>query len=195
MKKKRKSLSDLVLDYFESRPFVPLAHDDWVDEIIEQYKAMTGRPARDPWRAARQLHQDGKLQKVANGVYMYDPNLVFDASLEEFTDLQKKAILAKDGYRCVVCGKGRADGVELHVDHIKPRDKGGRAILDNGQTLCAQHNFMKKNLNATESGKRLFINLYRAAKRENNDEVARFCAEVLGVFEKHDVNGHISWQR
>lgn len=195
MKKKRPSLADLVFAVYEGRPFIPLAHDDWVDDVMAQYEEIHGRTPRDPWRAARKLHEDGKLQKVANGVYMYDPNLVFDASLEEFTDLQKKAILAKDGYRCVVCGKGRADGVELHVDHIKPRDKGGRAILDNGQTLCAQHNFMKKNLNATESGKRLFINLYRAAKRENNDEVARFCAEVLGVFEKHDVNGHISWQR
>lgn len=191
---KKPSLSNLVLQYFEKRPYVELAHDDWVDDIMLQYEELHGRVPRDPWRAARKLHEEGKLQKVKKGVYKYDPYLVFDANLEEFTHQQKQAILARDEHRCVVCGKGRADGVELHIDHIVPKDKGGRAIIDNGQTLCAQHNFLKKNLNATESGKRQFINLYNAAMRESNVEVISFCREVLEVFEKHDINGHIEWQ-
>ena len=46
------------------------------------------------------------------------------------------------------------DGVELQVDHIKPKDKGGKATFENGQTLCATHNFRKKNYRQTETGKK-----------------------------------------
>ncbi len=162
---------------------------------MAQYEKIHGRVPRDPWRAARKLHQDGYLRKVRNGVYMYDPNLVFDAKLEEFTAQQKQAILARDEFRCVICGRGRAEGMELHVDHIKPRDKGGKAIIENGQTLCAEHNFMKKNMNATSTGKRLFMRMYDLAKHEDNHAMMEFCAEVLSVFDKHAMNGHIRWTR
>ncbi len=190
---KKPSLASLVFAYFEQRPFIELAHDDWVDEVMRQYEDLHGRVPRDPWRAARKLHEEGKLQKVRKGVYKYDPRLVYDPTLEEFTEQQKNYIFARDQHRCVVCGKSRADGIELHIDHIVPRDKGGRAIIDNGQVLCAQHNFLKKNLDATESGKRLFIRLYEAAKGKDNQEVLTFCREILEVFAKHDVNGHIDW--
>ena len=162
---------------------------------MAQYEEIHGRVPRDPWRAARKLHQDGYLRKVRNGVYMYDPNLVFEAKLETFTPQQRQAILERDKYTCVRCGKGAAEGYELHVDHIKARDRGGRAIIDNGQTLCSQHNFLKKNLNATESGKRMFMRLYVLAKREGEKHLQEFAAEVLEVFEKYDINGQIEWKR
>ncbi|MYC55389.1 MAG: HNH endonuclease [Chloroflexi bacterium] len=192
---KKQSLSSLVLAYFENRPFVELDHNDWVDEIMAQYEEIHGRVPRDPWRAARKLHQDGYLRKVRNGVYMYDPNLVFEAKLEPFTPQQRQTILERDQYTCVYCGKGAAEGYELHVDHIKARDRGGRSIIDNGQTLCSQHNFLKRNLNATETGKRLFIRLYVLAKRESEEHLKEFAAEVLKVFEKYDINGQIEWER
>ena len=43
-----------------------------------------------------------------------------------------------------MCGGGRAEGVEIHADHIKAKEFGGKAEIENGQTLCAQHNFQKK---------------------------------------------------
>ncbi|MBI5133359.1 MAG: HNH endonuclease [Thaumarchaeota archaeon] len=39
----------------------------------------------------------------------------------------------------VVCARGISDGVEIHADHIKPKDLGGNAEIINGQTLCARH--------------------------------------------------------
>lgn len=190
---KKPSLSNLVLAYFQNRPYVELAHDDWVDEVMRQYEELHGRVPRDPWRAARKLHQEGKLQKVKKGVYKYAPYLVFDRNLEEFTEQQKQAIFARDGYRCIECNKGREHGVELHVDHFVPKDKGGRAIIDNGVTLCSEHNFLKKNMDATSSGKRLFIRLYEAAKRENNAKYLTFSRTILELYEEFDVNGHIEW--
>ena len=190
---KRPSLSDLILTYFKEHPYQDLAHGDWVDAVSEQSKKLTGNMPRDPWRAARKPHQDGYLVKVKKGIYKYDPDLVQNPELEDFTEQQKRIILERDEYRCVECGLGRANGVELHVDHIIPKDKGGKATIENGQTLCAQHNFLKKNDNATQSGKKRMIRLYGLAKREGNQEMIVFCREVLEVYDKHNINSHIEW--
>lgn len=143
----------------------------------------------------RSLAQQGFLIKVAKGIYRYDPNLQTNRYLEDFTEDQKKEILKRDGYKCVICGKGVENGVELHVDHIKPKDLGGKATIENGQTLCAQHNFMKKNFKQTETGKKMFIRLYELAKIHGDRNLQQFCAEVLEVFERNNINGHIEWKK
>ena len=133
--------------------------------------------------------------KISKGIYKYDPNFVINRELEDFTTEQKKAILERDNYRCVICGRGREDGVELQIDHIKPKDLGGKATIENGQTLCAQHNFKKKNYKQTETGKKMFIRLYDLAKSVGDTETQNFCSQILEVFEKNDVNGHIEWKK
>ena len=90
---------------------------------------------------------------------------------------------------------GKKEGVELHIDHIKPKDLGGRATLENGQTLCAKHNFLKKNLKQTETGKKMFIRMLEAAKNANQKELIDFLEDVLKVYEKHNMNGHITWKK
>jgi 5-methylcytosine-specific restriction endonuclease McrA len=143
----------------------------------------------------RSLHQQGFLIKVDKGVYKYDPQAVKIRELEDFTAKQKDEILKRDGYKCVICGKGKKDGVELHIDHIKPKDLGGKAIIENGQTLCAQHNFIKKNLKQTETGKKMYIRLYELAKKENNSELIKFTTAILEVYERFEINGHIVWKK
>jgi 5-methylcytosine-specific restriction endonuclease McrA len=115
--------------------------------------------------------------------------------LEDFTTEQKKAILRRDGYKCVICGRGKKEGVELQVDHIKPKYLGGKSIIENGQTLCAQHNFIKKTLKQTETGKKMFIRLYELAKSEGNKELKNFCAQILETYKKYNINSHIVWER
>ena len=159
------------------------------------YKKRTGKVFRDPDRAIRQLSQSGFLIKIAKGVYKYDPKKEHKRELEDFTSAQKEAIFKKDNYKCVVCGMGRKEGLELHADHIKPKDLGGEATLENGQTLCSKHNFIKKNLKQTETGKKMFIHLYELAKKENNKELIKFCVDVLEAYEKHNINGHIVWEK
>ncbi len=135
------------------------------------------------------------LIKVAKGVYKYEPDFIVKKELEDFTPSQKEAIMKRDDYKCVICGRGEKNGVELQVDHIKPKDLGGTNSIDNGETLCAQHNFQKKNYKQTESGKRYFIRLYEAAKSNEDKNLEDFCAQILEVYEKNGVNGHIVWKR
>lgn len=54
-------------------------------------------------------------------------------------------ILERDGFRCAICGRGKEDGVKLHVDHIKPVSKGGRTVPENLRTLCQDCNLGKSD--------------------------------------------------
>lgn len=194
-KSEKKPISDLIKEYFKAHPKQDLRHSPVVDWVEENYLKLEGRKPRDTWRAIRKLHEEGFLIKVKKGVYRYDPDAVKQRELDDFTSEQKEQILKRDGYKCVICGRGRKDGVELHVDHIKPKYLGGKSTIENGQTLCAQHNFIKKTLRQTETGKKMFIRLYELAKKERNEELKKFCADVLETYEKHNINDHIIWKR
>lgn len=185
----------LIIEFFEKNPNRDIKHPEVVDWVVVAYKKLTGKVFRDPDRAIRQLAQSGFLIKIAKGIYRYDPKKAYKRELEDFTATQKEAILKRDGYKCVICGRGKKEGVELHVDHIKPKDLGGEATIENGQTLCSQHNFIKKNLRQTETGKKMFIRLYELAKSEGNEELKNFCADVLETYEKYNINGHIVWKK
>ncbi|MCL6495896.1 MAG: HNH endonuclease [Ignavibacterium sp.] len=183
------------MEYFQKHPNRDIPHPEIVDWAVAEFRKRTGEVFRDPDRQIRQLSQQGFLIKVGKGVYRYEPEAVNNRELEEFTAAQKKQILARDGYKCVICGRGEKDGVELHVDHIKPKELGGKATIENGQTLCSQHNFMKKTLKQTETGKKMFIRLYELAKAEGNQELIKFCAQILEVYEKNKINSHIVWKK
>lgn len=190
-----KTISELLKEYFMANPNKDINHGPAVDWVTEIWLKSNPTPPRDPWRAIRQLHQEGFLIKVAKGIYRYDPRHVIQRDLEDFTSQQKEFIFARDNYKCVICGLGKNDGVEIHADHIKPKDLGGKAEIENGQTLCAMHNFRKKNYKQTESGKRMFILLYGQAKKLGDIETMNFCKEILETYEQHNINGHIEWKR
>lgn len=194
-KKENNTQLGLLMEFFINNPNRDIKHPEVVDWATSQWKKRTGQIFRDPDRGIRSLHQKGQLLKVKKGVYRYDPKRVHNRDLEDFSSKVKAEVLKRDGYRCVMCGKGLAEGVELHVDHIKPKDLGGKGTLQNGQTLCSQHNFIKKNLKQTETGKKMYIRLYELAKKEKNKELVKFCTEILEVYERNDINGHIEWKK
>ena len=183
---------ELLMEFFQNNPDRNIAHPEVVDWAVTQWRERTGKVFRDPDRGIRSLYAEGKLIKVEKGVYRYQP-LFKIKILNNFTSQQKQQILKRDQYKCVICGKGREDGIELHVDHIKPQSLGGEAIIENGQTLCATHNFRKKNLGQTETGKKMFILFYELSKKKGDKKMKDFCADVLKVYEEHDINGHIKW--
>jgi predicted restriction endonuclease len=188
---KNKSISSLIMQYFQNHPKKNLQHGPIVDWVTEQYLKKHRKPPRDPWRAIRKLHQEGKLIKYKKGVYRYDPDHIEEVELFDFSDDVKRQIFERDNYRCVVCGRGIPDGVELCVDHIKPKDKGGNNSISNGQTLCMEHNLIKKNYSQTEAGKRYFIKIYKQAIASGDKKMMKFCKDVFDVYDKHRINGHI----
>lgn len=185
----------LVMEYFTRHPNRDIEHPEVVDWLIKEYQERTGKVFRDPDRAIRKLAQEGKLIKVGKGVYKYDPDLITNPELEDFTPAQRKQIFKRDNYRCVICGKGQRDGVEIQADHIIPKDLGGKATIKNGQTLCATHNFRKKNLKQTETGKKMFIRLYELSDSVGDHEMRDFCRNIIEVFEEHNMNDHVKWKR
>lgn len=52
-------------------------------------------------------------------------------------------VLARDDYKCLWCNRGRADNIDLHVDHIVPECFGGSTTIDNLGTLCSLCNLGK----------------------------------------------------
>ncbi len=186
-----KSIGDLVMEYFKKHPKEDLSHGPVVDWVEEQYLKIYGKKPRDTWRQIRKFHQGGKLIKVRKGIYRYEPDYVNEIELFDFPQDVKEKIFERDGYKCVFCGRGVADGIEICADHKKPKDKGGDNSIDNGQTLCMEHNLMKKNYSQTEAGKKFFINMYRTAVNINDQQMIDFCKCVFECYDVHEINGHI----
>ena len=182
---------EILKEFFVANPNTDLPTAQIVDWVTREYEERTGKTFRDPDRGIRKLAQEGYLMKIRKGLYRYEPNRVKVRNIEEFTTKQKEEIKKRDGYKCVVCGIGEREGEELHIDHIIPRDKGGQATIDNGQTLCTKHNNIKKNYGQTEAGKRFFIDLHRRAVSIGDKDLETFCDDVLDVFEKHEIDVQI----
>lgn len=149
-----KTISELVTQYFYANPNEDLEHGPVVDWVTKRWMETHSTPPRDPRRVIRALHQKGFLIKVKKGVYRYDLRVVREHDLEDFTSDQKEEIFKRDNYRCVICGRGRHNGYEIHADHIIPKDLGGKAEISNGQTLCSIHNLRKKITNKPKLVKR-----------------------------------------
>jgi 5-methylcytosine-specific restriction endonuclease McrA len=191
MKTSKKTIGDLIMEYFRMHPKKDLPHGPVVDWVEEQYLKLYNRKPRDTWRQIRRLHQEGILIKVKKGVYRYDPGLIQHKELHEFPPEVKEAIFKRDRYKCIVCGRGRKDSMEIHADHRVPLDKGGTNTIDNGQTLCSEHNFLKKNYSQTEFGKRFLIRLYKDAVKNDDKRMINFCKCVFECYDKYGINSHI----
>lgn len=72
-------------------------------------------------------------------------------SSQAWRELRYQA-LVQHGAKCQCCGRGRKDGVVIHVDHIKPRSKHPSLalVLSNLQVLCDDCNIGKLNKDETD---------------------------------------------
>ena len=184
---------ELIFSYYKARPLRDIRSEEVVDWATAEWEKRTGKKLRDPDRAIRTLYDKGRLIKVEKGVYRYDPDAAKEPDLPPFTAKQREEIFRRDGYVCFKCGRGKQEGVELHADHIIPRKLGGESVVSNGQTLCSEHNMLKKTTGYTEFGKRMFIHYYRLAKAKNDKRVMEACRRMLEVYEDMQINGHIPW--
>jgi len=196
--KKMPSQTEFVKEWFIKRADRDISHEESKAGIEDDYLKITKKRFEDVDRTIRKLAQIGFLIKIKKGWYRYDPKKAKVRNLEDFSAADKKIILKRDEYKCVICGKGAKEGIDLQVDHIKPKELGGTATISNGQTLCASHNFRKKISSQTETGKKMFIRLLESVKDsedQNASRIEKFCEEILKVYDKHDIDGHIDWKK
>ena len=78
-------------------------------------------------------------------------------------------VLKESGGRCALCGTTKDDR-PLHVDHIKPRSKGGKTEYGNLQVLCSQCYLTKGNKDETD---------FRQSVMPDNDPECRFCHDKV----------------
>jgi 5-methylcytosine-specific restriction endonuclease McrA len=62
--------------------------------------------------------------------------------------ISRRALFARDGWRCVYCGTG---GNRLTLDHVVPRSRGGESVWENVVTACAPCNHRKGNRTLEEA--------------------------------------------
>src|SRR5438876_11190458 len=63
--------------------------------------------------------------------------------------ISRRALFARDGWRCVYCG---SSGGRLTLDHVVPRSGGGEYVWENVVTSCAPCHLRKGSSTVVESG-------------------------------------------
>ena len=66
--------------------------------------------------------------------------------------ISRRALFARDGWRCVYCGT--SDG-RLTLDHVVPRSRGGDSVWENVVTACAPCNHRKGSRTVEEANMEL----------------------------------------
>ncbi len=184
------SQSDLLMEYFKKHPKKDIPHHKIVDWATVEWKRRTGMVFRDPDRAIRKLHQMGVLQKIKKGVYRYDPDFVNKRNdLEDFDQKTKEAIFKRDNYACLLCGIGRREGAEIHADHRVPKDWGGKATLENGQTLCSACNILKKKYGINQTIEKYCKKMLKIARKIDDKATIGLFEDILEIIEKHEAKG------
>lgn len=70
-------------------------------------------------------------------------------SLKSFAGLTPRlrfTVLARDGFRCLYCGRSADQGARLEVDHVLPVSEGGKTVLGNLRTACHDCNSGKGSM-------------------------------------------------
>lgn len=88
----------------------------------------------------------GVCGKCIKQYYCKEPEQLRECSGETSLSLRFR-ILERDGFKCVYCGRKPQKGndVELQIDHIYPKSKGGTDLPDNLVTACRECNLGKSD--------------------------------------------------
>ena len=182
---KQPSQANYIMAYFMQRPKQALAYDDWTDELASEYKSLTGNTARHFRSIVRRLSGEGKLLKVKNGVYMYDPDFSPAPQLPKFTAAQRRQIKERDEYQCVFCGMGRREGFTLYVGFLFC-DKPDRASdISNGVTFCSRHRLSNvgsiKDLISMQLSQ-----LNELIQREHQHDISGLIKEYVEIYKRYE---------
>jgi hypothetical protein len=99
------------------------------------------------YRMGRPEETEQEIESSASQVQQESPSKA-PIVRETVTSRLRLQVLDRDGFTCVLCGRSPATerGVQLHIDHILPVSRGGRATYENLRTLCARCNLGRGNI-------------------------------------------------
>jgi len=75
----------------------------------------------------------------------------YDRMLLREMKFNRQNLFERDGYRCQYCGNSFV-AKELNMDHVVPRDRGGKTSWENVVTSCIRCNSRKGNRDPIEAG-------------------------------------------
>jgi len=109
-----------------------------------------------------------------------------DRAIKEKRKLSKNYyfdILQRDKFRCVYCGKNPIDdGVKLVIDHVFPRNKGGKSNIYNLVTSCQLCNSVKVDkLFPEELIIEIWSKAYDRSKSINYEEIENDFKKRYGI--------------
>ena len=90
--------------------------------------------AQKSQKPSRELKKNNKVTPLEKRIY------------KTMTPRLRYAILARDSFRCVYCGRNpKDDNIKLDIDHILPQSKGGLTTYENLVACCQECNQGKHN--------------------------------------------------
>lgn len=116
-----------------------IARDIFFNDGITEAELITGIQA---------LQQVGLIDTSESTIFIanfwdyvsrYDPKKI-DAWIK-----LKRRVYERDNYLCVYCGD-----LGEHIDHIRPKSRGGQDVFNNLATACQRCNFSKSNIDFME---------------------------------------------
>ena len=88
----------------------------------------------------------------------------YDRMLLREMKFNRQNLFERDGYRCQYCSSS-FPAKELNMDHVVPRDRGGKTTWENVVTSCIRCNSRKGNREPKEAGMRLLRDPIRPRQR------------------------------
>ena len=88
----------------------------------------------------------------------------YDRMLLREMKFNRQNLFERDGYRCQYCGNSFV-AKELNMDHVVPRDRGGKTSWENVVTSCIRCNSRKGNRDPKEAGMYLLREPVRPRQR------------------------------
>lgn len=108
--------SDVYTQVFQSlMPLIQIAIVLWAAETILTMLIKEHRKSKK------------KKEREKRRLEYQDRRMANDEEHAKVTRAMRYDVLRRDGFRCVKCGRGREDGVKLHVDHIKSPSHAGES--------------------------------------------------------------------
>jgi len=189
MPKKLSKSSEFALEWFKEHPDQQFTNEEIKKLLPEAFFVKTGKKLQDPTRSVRELAELRRIQKYPEGkarFYWYDPKL--ELLPEEFDDEERRQILERDGFRCVVCGKGSADGVKVTIGYALSTRRGGKLDIGNGRALCPIHRWTLETAQDSDEAKQNWRKLRTLLPEVGAPRAQTFWNDFVELLKKYGID-------